>query len=190
MKGLGLALVLVLAFGAALWRLSDDETTAPFPAPNRERPAQAVSSHRGGSLPTSATPARAPEIIERPREAFGHEQEQEVSLAQQSAKLETRFAGEAADARWASEATRTITEEMQKAVSRDARIERIECRASLCRAELATTSQDAANTFAETWVRQTTWPGAAMFAPDTSRPDAPRLIVYLARQGTGLASVD
>jgi hypothetical protein len=186
MKGLGLALVAVLGLAAALWRLSDDDEAATSPAPDRGRPARVVSTHHNSpSLPSREGTVTVPEIQERPHAK--PTMDQEASIAEQSLRLDARFTAEAADVRWASDTSRTITDDIQKASSRDVRIDRVECRASLCRAELAMTSLEAGNAFLETWVRQTTWQGSALFAPD---PEAKRMVIYLGKVGTTLAQLD
>ncbi|HEY6224735.1 MAG TPA: hypothetical protein VIW26_13190, partial [Gemmatimonadales bacterium] len=146
----------------------------------------AVAAPRPRAVPPTA-PARQPEpsIPERA------DASPEAEIAVERDRLQARFTAERADPAWASAARQDLTADFGRVDSNDVRIGSIECRASLCRADLVLANAAAGGAFLQTWLRQRAWSGPGFAATDQMRPDGARhLIVFLGRTGTDLARVD
>lgn len=109
------------------------------------------------------------------------------SVAEQRDYLQTRFASEQIDPGWAATARRDLENDLGRLGSKDVRVQGVECRVSLCRAEIVVASREVGNVFLESWLRTRTWTGPGFASTDeASWHDSPRMIVFLGRPGTEL----
>jgi hypothetical protein len=115
----------------------------------------------------------------------------ELTVAERRAQLQSRFAVQDIDPAWASAARQELAQDLVRFGGKDARVRDVECRSSLCRAELVLTSHDAGSSFMESWLRQRAWAGPGFAANDAADPDGtPKMILFLARPGAELPQLD
>jgi hypothetical protein len=168
------AAALLVVLGALMYattRASDTtpEATTAAPAPR--------ARSRAPQLAVSAPAIVAP----MPRA------EPEVSIAGQRARLEDRFAAETRDAAWATTAQQELHADLGRFATRDVGIRDVQCRASLCRIELALATRDSASAFMESWLRQRTWTGPGVADSDVVGADGqPRMVMFVGKDGQEL----
>jgi hypothetical protein len=191
MKVIALSVSLVL--GAVIWWIAREDVTADTRTAAVPRSARTASPGRAAvdvrpalarraDAPASET---APLVDPAPRTA--PETRPEISVAEQRTYLQDRFSAQSADPVWSSTARQELREDLGKLSSNDVRLQSVECRSSLCRAEFVLTSQEAGNTFLESWLRQRAWTGAGFAANDDTNPDSNRrLLLFLSRPGVAL----
>jgi hypothetical protein len=113
--------------------------------------------------------------------------EPDLSISGQRARLEDRFAAETADAGWATTAQQELHADLGRFATRDASVREVQCRASMCRIELALATRDAASGFMESWLRQRTWAGPGVADNDVVGADGqPRLVMFVGKAGLDL----
>lgn len=106
---------------------------------------------------------------------------------EQRAHLQASFAAQGVDAAWASTAQQALREDLGRFTGDNIRFKDVECRSSLCRAELTPINADAGRTFLETWLHQRTWTGPGFAAGDEATGGgAPTMVVFLGRPETAL----
>jgi hypothetical protein len=192
MKVLVFAIVVALGLAAGLWRLSRD--TEPFVPPRHEAAVRQAPGSAAVAVPRPPVVPRVaptPEPEPKPKVSERANASPETEVAVERARLQARFAGELSDPAWATVARQDLTADLGRVDSNDVRIESIECRTSLCRAELVVASAAAGGAFLDTWLHQRAWTGPGFAATDQTRTDgASHLIVFLGRPGTDLARAD
>jgi len=101
--------------------------------------------------------------------------------------VETAFKAESADARWAHETRRAVDASLTSIGARvGARVETLECRSSICRAEVRLPSDDAYDRLLTDFIRESKWPAPGL-ATRLERPGGgTTMLLYLAREGTSL----
>ncbi len=97
-------------------------------------------------------------------------------MVERRAQLQARFAAQRSDLDWASSAARQLADDVTAHASAEVRMRTIECRASLCRVELATDDREAGQRFVEDWVRHRTWTG-----PGFASTEGNSLVVFVGR---------
>lgn len=113
--------------------------------------------------------------------------EPDLSIAGQRARLEDRFAAETPDVAWATTAQQELHADLGRFATRDASIRDVQCRASLCRIELALATPDAASGFMESWLRNRTWTGPGVADNGVVGSDGqPRMVMFLSKDGLDL----
>ncbi len=187
---LSVAVVVVLGLVTLLWQVSRDPE--PLAPPPRE-----AAVHRAPDAPVvvvrhpQAVPPTALAFKPEPAPPARPDASPEAEVAVERDRLQARFAGELADPAWASVARQELATDFGRLGGDDVRIDNIECRSSMCRAELALAGAAAGRAFLQTWIHQRTWTGPAFATADKARPDgAQRLIVFLGKPGVDLAPVD
>jgi hypothetical protein len=190
MKALVLSIVVALGLATLLWRLSRD--TEPLALPHREAPARRAPGLPGIAAPRPpVVPLVAPSLRSEPTIPERTDASPEAEVAAERVRLQARFTGEPADPAWATVARQDLTADLGRVASSDVRLESIECRASLCRAELVPATAAAGGGFLQTWLHQRSWTGPGFAATDEPHADGvPHLIVFLGRPGADLARVD
>jgi hypothetical protein len=186
-----------LVLGGVIWWIAHEDSAASTRTAAPPRPAR-TASPEGAAVDVRPALARradapAPEAaaLVDPAPTTAPEARPEVSVAEQRTYLQDRFSAQGADPGWSSTARQALREDLGRPGSSDVRLENVECRSSLCRAEFVVTSQDAGNMFLESWLHQRTWTGAGFAAHDETNPDGNhRLILFLGRPGTALPYLD
>lgn len=181
-----LALSAALVLGLVVWWCAPEHGTRTPPvtgaAPRRVEPVV--------EMPRLAEQhAVAPPRIDRPADPVPQaiEAEPENVVAEQRTHLQARFTDQHVDPAWASAARQALSEDLARFSGQDVRVQGVECRSSLCRAELVLTSPEAGRSFMESWLRQRTWTGPGFVATDDAgRGGDPTMIVFLGRPGTQL----
>lgn len=113
--------------------------------------------------------------------------EPDLSIPGQRARLEDRFAAETPDASWATTAQQELHADLGRFATRDASVRDVQCRASMCRIELALATRDAASGFMESWLRKRTWQGPGVADNDVVGADGqPRMVMFLGKDGVEL----
>jgi hypothetical protein len=180
-KALIIGAVAVLGGAVALRSLA-----APGPAP--AAPGATDVHESAAAQPRVASPPQLPAIAAAPAlpdhapsaPAIGAPTDDgAAAVARQREHLEARFTAEQADARWAPGARSAITDDLGRLSVPGAALRGVECRATMCRAELALGEPGAGAAFMQTWLRQRQWNGPG-FAVNTS--DA-TMVVYLGKIG-------
>jgi len=111
----------------------------------------------------------------------------ELTVADQRIYLQSRFAAQKVDSGWAATARQELSDDLGRFSGKDVRLQGVECRSSLCRAEVTLTNHEAGVAFMESWVRKRTWVGPGYAANDETNPDgSARMVVFLGRPGTEL----
>ena len=111
----------------------------------------------------------------------------ELTIASQRARLEERFLAVTTDGGWASSSQQQLQTDLGRFVTRDVGVRDVQCRASLCRIELALATRDAASGFMESWLRERTWTGPGLADNDVGGADgAPRLVMFVGKEGLEL----
>jgi hypothetical protein len=179
-----------LLVACATWWLVQQSIAAPplttSQAPPRPRvPATRSTAPRDVVLPSPAVP-----LPEEPAPQAPAEPAAEPSIADQQTNLQARFAGEGIDAGWASTSRLALRDDLGRFSGKDVRILDVECRSSLCRAELLLTSHEAGRTFMESWLRARSWRGPGFVASDDETAGGAKLVVYLGRPGNDLPYVE
>lgn len=148
-------------------------TAAAEPAP----PAR----HR---VPRSGAPLLAPDP---PLAAPALRDEPDLSIRGQRMRLEDRFAAERSDPAWATTAQQELHADLGRFATREVGVRDVQCRASMCRIELALANRDAASTFMESWLRARTWTGAGVADNEVVGSDGqPRLVLFVGKDGIEL----
>ena len=128
-----------------------------------------------------AVPAPSPIPELAPRD------EPDLSITGQRARLEDRFAAETPDVVWATTAKQELHADLGRFATRDASVRDVQCRASLCRIELALATRDAASGFMESWLRKRTWTGPGVADNDVIGADGqPRMVMFVGKAGLEL----
>ena len=195
MKKLVLSAGLILGF--AIWCLWQQASSREAPDPG-EVPGPASSTLAGPPPPprsrlvdVAATPPPRVSPPADPASQAEPEGKPEISVADRRAHLQSRFVAQDIDPAWSSVARQELAQDLGRFGGKDARVQDVECRSSLCRAELVLTSHDAGSNFMESWLRQRTWAGPGFAANDAADPDGtPKMILFLARPGTELPRLD
>ncbi len=113
--------------------------------------------------------------------------EPDLSITGQRARLEDRFAAETPDASWATTAQQELHADLGRFATRDASVQDVQCRASMCRIELALATRDAASGFMESWLRKRTWSGPGVADNDVIGADGqPRMVMFVGKEGVEL----
>ena len=112
--------------------------------------------------------------------------EDEDMAATQGRHLQDRFAAERVDPRWATTARRDISDDLSRVAGDDVQLQTVECRSSMCRAELSFVKREAGTSFMEKWLRARSWTGPG-YAENEGAPDGPHhLVVFLGKPGADL----
>jgi len=146
---------------AAGWLWSS--TRALTPAPQAKSPP--VSYEPAKRAPLSPIRVATPAPPERPR----------------GEQIETRFSRERVDATWATATRSQLEGDLGRFATKDAGVRSVDCRASMCRVEVATATRAAGEQFAESWLRDRTFTGPAWghYSDDA-------MVMYVGRDGTEL----
>ncbi|HEY0254082.1 MAG TPA: hypothetical protein VGC41_21285 [Kofleriaceae bacterium] len=111
----------------------------------------------------------------------------DFSIAQQRTRLEDRFASEKRDPAWANTAQQELHTDLGRFATREVAVRDIQCRASLCRIELALATHDAAPAFMEQWIYQRTWAGPGVADSDVVGADGqPSVVMFVGKEGQEL----
>jgi len=130
----------------------------------------------------SRASATAPELV-----APALHDEPDLSIAGQRARLEDRFAAEKTDTGWAATAQQELHADLGRFATRDVGIRDVQCRASLCRIELALATRDSATEFMESWLHKRTWTGPGVADNDVVGADGqPRMVLFVGKDGQDL----
>lgn len=130
---------------------------------------------------------RVPVPIEPAFTPSAPEDEPDLSIAGQRARLEDRFAAETPDAAWATTAQQELHADLGRFSTRDATVRDVQCRASMCRIELALATRDAASEFMESWLRKRTWTGPGVADNEVVGADGqPRMVMFVGKLGLEL----
>jgi hypothetical protein len=117
-------------------------------------------------------------VLEQPlAPEVAHEREAAEAITVRRDRLQSRFAEQAVDASWASSATQALSDDLAKHLTAEVRVAGVECRTTICRAEIAPATPEAGQQFVETWIRNRTWTGRGFAAGD----GGDRVVLYLAR---------
>jgi hypothetical protein len=183
MKPLALLVALALCAGVVLWRSIDDGSAPARAEPAAPPETKIVAATVVRSPPSSAPVLAPPPPLERPL-APERELDREAAEAvtERRDRLHARFVAEAVDASWASTATQMLSDDLGTHLTADVRLAGVECRTTICRAELAPTTPDAGQQFVQTWIRHRSWTGRGFAAGDGDR-----VVVYVARPDRGEA---
>lgn len=185
-----------LILGLVIWWLSHQRDAGETAAagdppgavePSAERPAAEPRSFvRRPALPSLLTDPPADTV---PPEISASEPA--LSAADLRIHLQARFAAQGTDPGWASTARRELSEDLGRFGDMGVRVHDVECRSSLCRAELLLTSHEAESAFMESWLRHRSWTGPGFAASDEIGPaDTPKMIMFLARPGSELPRLE
>lgn len=180
----------VSLLGIAMWWLSHESrerSTRQPPAAGeiRKRVDAPIAGPTRTTRDAPVSPRPAPPADSAPRATPPAASSGDV--AEQRAHLQARFAAQGVDAAWASTAQQALREDLGRFTGDSVRFKDVECRSSLCRAELTPTSADAGRTFLETWLHQRTWTGPGFAAGDEATDGgAPTMVVFLGRPETAL----
>ena len=183
-----------LLLGVAVWWLTYSRGVSNRPVTGESEQPAVISGDSPPAAPrallkrrvdpppfANAVPAAEPAAPTPP------EAKPELTVADQRMYLQTRFAAQKVDAGWASTARQELSDDMARFSDKDVRLQGVECRSSLCRAELTLASHDAGVAFMETWVRKRVWVGPGFAANDETNPDGSgRMTIFLGRPGTEL----
>lgn len=111
----------------------------------------------------------------------------DLSITSQRARLEDRFAAERPDTSWATTAQQELHADLGRFATKNASVRDVQCRASMCRIELALATRDSATEFMESWLRQRTWTGPGVADNEVVGPDGqPRMVMFLGKDGLEL----
>jgi hypothetical protein len=184
MKPLAVFLAASLGAGVVLWWAIDDSAGAGASAPGPEVSARAAPrspavgvTARAATRPALAPAQGAPSAPAEPPAPERSLDDQAVeAIAARRDQLQTRFAAQAVDRAWASDAQRALGDDLATHATPDVRIQSVECRTSLCRVDLAPTSSEAAQGFVQSWIRHRTWTG-----PGFVSGDGDAVVVFVAR---------
>jgi hypothetical protein len=158
----------------------EGETASVPPAPRD--PPVTPGWNRDRPLPTATVPVETAAHNAAPAEP-----KPELTTADQRIFLQSRFAIEKVDVAWATTARQEVSADLAKVNANGVTLQGVECRASLCRAELVSASPEAALAFSESYLRQRTWTGPGFMSSDEQNPDGSRrTVMFLGRAGTEL----
>lgn len=103
-------------------------------------------------------------------------------------RLQDRFDAERIDASWAATARQEVHDDLDRSTGDDVQLQDVECRASLCRADVTFTKRGAGTSFMQKWLHSRTWTGPG-FAETraTDHPEAlQHMVVFLGKPGADL----
>jgi hypothetical protein len=181
-----------LILGAVLWWISHQvgafEATpaAPAAASGTAVERHAVDPRLAPARQAISGPPPAVDPSAEPASLHASESNPEAVAAARRARMQAYFADQPVDRSWASTAQYALQDDLRKVVGDGVRLQRVECRSSLCRAELTAPTRDAANAFLESWLQERTWTGPGFASHDDTDPGSPRMILFLGRPGTAL----
>jgi hypothetical protein len=105
--------------------------------------------------------------------------------------LQSYFVAQKVDPTWAGAAGRELGDDLGRLKTAGVRLNGVECRSTICRAELVAPSADAAMEFGQSYLRERTSTSAGFLAMDEVNPDGSRkLLVFLARTDTQLPTLE
>ena len=169
----------LLVAGWWLVRATERTEVAPSPAPVASSAPAERARVRAYAPHVDVTPVVAPAVVDTPPP--------DLSIRGQRARLEDRFRAEATDGAWAPTAQQQLQSDVGRFATRDVDLRAVECRASMCRVELALATRDAASGFMEAWLRDRTWTGPGLADNDVLGSDGqPRLVMFVAKDGMEL----
>lgn len=191
-----LVLSAILILGVVVWWISREvgafEATPSSPAATNSATVAKRAEPRLDSAPQAIR--RQPPIVDvsaDPAPPDASETNPEVTTAARRARMQAHFADQPVDRSWASAAQYALQDDLGKVADDGIRLDRVECRSSLCRAEIVARSRDAASAFLESWLHQRTWTGPGFASHDDPNPDgSPRMVLFLGRPGTALPASD
>jgi hypothetical protein len=184
-----------LILGVVLWWISRQVGAfeAPPGGPAAASPAaiekRAVDPRLASARPAVPRPRPPPtvDVSADPVPPDASDSNPDVIAAARRTRMQAHFADQPVDRSWASAAQYALQDDLGKVAADGIRLHRVECRSSLCRAELIATSRDTAIAFLQSWLHQRTWTGPGFASHDDTNPDgSPRMIVFLGRPGTAL----
>lgn len=186
-----------LGLGVVMWWGLHQSDTGKTPATS-DAPRLAESSLEGAIVNSQprvpARPIPRPSVTSSSSEPVAQAASDagpEITVAERRVHLQSRFAAQDVDPGWASTARQELGDDLRRSAGKDVRVQDVECRSSLCRAELVLTSHEAGNAFMESWLHQRAWTGPGFVANDEASPDGtPRMIMFLGRPGTELPHLE
>jgi hypothetical protein len=137
-----------LVIGAVVWRASHTEKAKRAPRVNDDisegqatLPNESVSTAGADvaaaqAMPVAPVPARAPSVAQ-PVYAAEQYKPTTPSIGDQRAYLQMGFEKEPVDRAWARDAQRELSAAIQRQIAASASLTSVECRSSLCRADIA-----------------------------------------------------
>jgi hypothetical protein len=178
---------LLATFGAGWWLSTEPDVPATPEA------ASAASAPRtAAAIAYRPAPALAPTLRSSPRATEASPTDRRApdegtapTIDEQREHLQAAFEAQVVDPSWSAEAARALDADLARFANADVHIGRVECRATLCRAELTLARADIGEAFVQSWVR-----GRAVTGPGTIVANlteaAPTLIVFVAKPDTVL----
>jgi hypothetical protein len=179
--------------GVVLWWIARDvgafeaRPGVPAAASTAAIDKRAVEPRLGSARQAVPRPPPAVDVSADPVPPDAADSNPEVIAAARRVRMQAHFAEQPVDRGWATTAQYALQDDLGKVTGDGIRVHRVECRSSLCRAEVIAASRDAANAFLESWLHQRTWTGPGFASHDETNPDrSPRMIIFLGRPGTQL----
>ena len=185
MRALAWSAALIATFGAGWWLSTEPDVPAtPATAANATRTAAPIAHRHAPALaPGLAPAARAVEVSPPDRRA--PDEGTAPTIDEQREHLQAAFEAQPVDPGWSSGAARALDADLARFASDDIRVVRVECRATLCRAELTLASADNGDAFVQGWLRGRSVTGPGIIVTDLIGT-ALTLVVFVGKPDTDL----